>query len=136
MLIAGGFDGTNRLSSAEILRIGSAHTISVEPMPTARSNFAMCKMGKYFYAIGGYNTMVTKTVIRFDGKKWERICDMTVARSALSVVLLKAWPDPNELLCDISVDSKDVENSLCNSESSEDDETNSSKTVATSNDSD
>lgn len=26
----------NRLSSAEILRIGSAHTVDVEPMPIAR----------------------------------------------------------------------------------------------------
>lgn len=36
ILIAGGFDGINRLSSAEILRIGSAHTVNVEPMPIPR----------------------------------------------------------------------------------------------------
>ncbi|KAL3990981.1 Kelch motif family protein [Acanthocheilonema viteae] len=132
MLIAGGFDGSNRLSSAEILRIGSAHTVNVEPMPIARSNFAMCRMGQYFYAIGGYNTMVTKTVVRFDGKKWEQICDITLARSALRVVLLKAWPDPIQLLHDASEDSKDENNSLCNLEFLTSQETNSFEITAAS----
>ncbi|CAG9531721.1 unnamed protein product [Cercopithifilaria johnstoni] len=136
MLIAGGFDGTSRLNSAEILRIGSAHTVNVEPMPIARSNFAMCRMGKYFYAIGGYNTMVTKTVVRFDGKKWEKICDVTLARSALRVVLLKAWPDPIQLLCDKSIERRDADNSLCNSEFSASQENNISEMIVTSNDSD
>lgn len=57
-------------------------------------------MGKYIYAIGGYNTSVTKSVLRFDGKTWERICDLTSPRSALRVVLLKAWPDPAYFLSD------------------------------------
>ncbi|EFO20936.1 hypothetical protein LOAG_07553 [Loa loa] len=136
ILIAGGFDGMNRLSSAEILRIGSAHTVSVEPMPIARSNFAMCKMGNYFYAIGGYNTTVTKTVVRFDGKKWERICDISVPRSALRAVLLKAWSDPIQLLSDTSVNSKDTHHSLCDTDSSKSKETDNSKITAVNNDSD
>lgn len=86
----------------------------------------MCKMGNYFYAIGGYNTTVTKTVVRFDGKKWERICDISVPRSALRVVLLKAWPDPIQLLCDINVDTKDTHSSLCSTESSKSQENNDS----------
>lgn len=77
----------------------------------------MCKMGNYFYAIGGYNTMVTKTVVRFDGEKWEKMCDISTARSALRVVLLKAWPDPDQLL-------RDTHRSLCDTDSSESQETN------------
>uniref|UniRef100_A0A915PFV3 BACK domain-containing protein n=1 Tax=Setaria digitata TaxID=48799 RepID=A0A915PFV3_9BILA len=128
ILIAGGFDGTNRLNSAEILRIGSAHTVNVEPMPSPRSNFAMCKMGNYIYAIGGYNTSVTKSVIRFDGKKWERICDVSVPRSALRVILLKAWPDPVQLLHGKNGNSKNT-NSRCQTKSStESQKTNDSKT--------
>lgn len=76
----------------------------------------MCKIDKYFYAIGGYNTMVTNTVVRFDGKKWERTCDITLARSALRLVLLRAWPDPIELLGDTCGEANDSTNSLCNSE--------------------
>ncbi|VDN04377.1 unnamed protein product [Thelazia callipaeda] len=107
MLIAGGFDGINRLSTAEILRIGSAHTVIVQSMPIPRSNFAMCKMGNYFYAVGGYSTSVTKSVLRFDGKKWERVADISSGRSALKVVILKAWPDPMELFYeDVTVNSE------------------------------
>ncbi|VDN83855.1 unnamed protein product [Brugia pahangi] len=127
ILIAGGYDGTNRLSSAEILRNGSAHTVNVESMPMPRSNFAMCKMGNYFYAIGGYNRTVTKTVVRFDGKKWERICDLSVSRSALRVVLLKAWPDPNELLCNTNTNSEITQNWTYEIESSECQETSGSQ---------
>ncbi|VDM93949.1 unnamed protein product [Onchocerca ochengi] len=131
ILIAGGFDGINRLSSAEILRIGSAHTVNVESMPFPRSNFAMCKMGNYFYAIGGYNTSVIKTVIRFDGKKWERFCDISVARSALRVALLKAWPDPVQMLYDTDVNSTDQrDTSSDKSRSSESQEISNLKQVA------
>lgn len=41
MLIAGGFDGVNRLSSAEILRVGSVHTVPIESMPTPRFGFVL-----------------------------------------------------------------------------------------------
>ncbi|VDM23085.1 unnamed protein product, partial [Wuchereria bancrofti] len=136
ILIAGGYDGTNRLSSAEILRIGSAHTVNVESMPMPRSNFAMCKMGNYFYAIGGYNRTVTKTVVRFDGKKWERICDISVSRSALRVVLLKAWPDPIQLLCNTNTNSETTQNSTCETESSDSQETSSSQITDISDESD
>ncbi|VDO49690.1 unnamed protein product [Brugia timori] len=121
ILIADGYDGINRLSSAEILRIESAHTVNVE------SNFAVCRMGNYFYAIGGYNRMVTKTVVRFDCKKWERICDLSVSRSALRVVLLKAWPDPTKLLCNTNTNSETTQNWTCEIESSESQETSSSQ---------
>ncbi|VDO66711.1 unnamed protein product [Onchocerca flexuosa] len=129
ILIAGGFDGINRLSSAEILRIGSAHTVGVESMPFPRSNFAMCKMGNYFYAIGGYNTSVIKTVIRFDGKKWERLCDISVARSALRVALLKAWPDPIQLLYNTDVNSTDQRDMSSDTGSSESQEISNLKKV-------
>ncbi|KAM3716139.1 Kelch-like ECH-associated protein 1A [Dirofilaria immitis] len=129
MLIAGGFDGNNRLNSTEILRIRSTHTVSVEPMPLPRSNFGMCKMGNYFYAIGGYNISVIKTVIRFDGKKWERICDISVPRSALRVALLIAWPDPVQLLYNASKKSRDGHNTSSNTESSESSEISNLKIV-------
>ncbi|VDM93141.1 unnamed protein product [Litomosoides sigmodontis] len=76
----------------------------------------MCKIDKYFYAVGGYNTMVTNTAVRFDGRKWERTCDITLARSALRLVLLKAWPDPVELLSETSSEANDPNDSLGNSE--------------------
>lgn len=88
-------------------------------------------MGKYFYVIGGYNTMVTKTVIRFDGKKWENICEITLARSALRVVLLKAWTDPLQILCDTDPDTNDTNSSICKSESSASHESNSTSEMTT-----
>ncbi|KAM3728013.1 Kelch-like ECH-associated protein 1B [Dirofilaria immitis] len=94
-----------------------------------RSNFGMCKMGNYFYAIGGYNTSVIKTVIRFDGKKWERICDISVPRSALRVALLIAWPDPVQLLYNASKKSRDGHNTSSNTESSESSEISNLKIV-------
>ncbi|VDN83773.1 unnamed protein product [Brugia pahangi] len=86
-----------------------------------------CRMGNYFYAIGDYNRTVTKTVVRFDGKKWERICDLSVSRSALRVVLLKAWPDPTKLLCNTNTNSETTQNWTYEIESSESQETSSSQ---------
>lgn len=98
ILIAGGFDGLNRIATVEMLRLNSAHTVNLTSMPTPKSNFSMCKMGDFFYAVGGYNAEVVRNAYRFDGKKWEEICGLSVARSAVTLVLLKEWPNPRALL--------------------------------------
>ncbi|VDN85270.1 unnamed protein product [Brugia pahangi] len=51
----------------------------------------------------------------------------SVSRSALCVVLLKAWPDPNELLCNTNTNSEITQNWTYEIESSECQETSGSQ---------
>ncbi|KHN72513.1 Kelch-like protein 10 [Toxocara canis] len=100
IIFAGGFDGNNRLNTVEMLRLGSAHTTPMPPMPFARSNFDLCKLGSKFYAIGGYTTCLTRHVLCFDGHQWDFSHDLCVGRSALRVIVLRGWPDPRWILND------------------------------------
>uniref|UniRef100_A0A914ZXY7 BACK domain-containing protein n=1 Tax=Parascaris univalens TaxID=6257 RepID=A0A914ZXY7_PARUN len=74
-----------RLSSVERLRSSSSYTVMLPPMPSARSNFGMCKYGDIIYVVGGYAKGVTSSVLQFDGYRWSEISALNIARSATKV---------------------------------------------------
>lgn len=63
-----------------------------------RSNFDFCKMGEIIYAVGGYEHTMVRTVLTFDGRKWETKGRLTIPRSALRVILLEHWTNPRSIL--------------------------------------
>uniref|UniRef100_F1L7W0 Kelch-like protein 10 n=1 Tax=Ascaris suum TaxID=6253 RepID=F1L7W0_ASCSU len=100
IVIAGGFDGSARLSSVERLRSCSSYTMILPSMPSARSNFGMCKYGDIIYVVGGYAKGVTSSVLQFDGYRWSEVSALNIARSATKAVVLRAWPNPERIVSD------------------------------------
>ncbi|VDD86668.1 unnamed protein product [Enterobius vermicularis] len=100
ILIFGGYDGAICASSGELLRLGSAHTTELPSLPAPRANFDVCKLGKYFYAVGGWDRdgLYKDTVFRFDRHQWEKINGLRVARCSAKLVVLKAYPNPLSVL--------------------------------------
>uniref|UniRef100_W5MLW6 Kelch-like ECH-associated protein 1b n=1 Tax=Lepisosteus oculatus TaxID=7918 RepID=W5MLW6_LEPOC len=84
----GGFDGTNRLSSAECYNPERDEWKSTAPMNTVRSGAGVCALGNSIYAMGGYDgTNQLNTVERYDieNDRWTFAAPMEHRRSALGV---------------------------------------------------
>lgn len=104
----GGFDGRTRLSSVEQYHPENNEWTMVVSMNCARSGAGKCilnqlinflmsnflgvaSIGKYIYVVGGFDgSTQLSSVERFDteSKKWEFMAEITVARSALSLIAL------------------------------------------------
>ena len=91
IIVAGGFDNTNILSSAERYNPKDNTWTAINPMPTAKYGAQAVGIGSKVYVIGGTTTggAVTKSVYVYDDatKAWSNGTDMNSARSFSSATV-------------------------------------------------
>lgn len=91
----GGFDGTNRLRSAEFYNEEENAWVPVANMINPRSNFGVEVIDGQIIAVGGFNGFQTTfNVEAYDSNsdEWYELRDMHVFRSALSCCVIKGLP--------------------------------------------
>ena len=99
-VIGGHIPGGQASGVVEVLDVASPGgwmTLSSDPMPTARANFALVTDGTYLYAIGGDTTSgnggAVSVVERFDptapaGQRWTTLMSMPVAGNSIGAGVL------------------------------------------------
>ncbi|XP_005740780.2 kelch-like protein 10, partial [Pundamilia nyererei] len=83
----GGFDGNNRLRTAEAYNPHSNTWNLVSSMLTPRSNFGIEVIDDRLFVVGGFNGFTTTSNVEYYDtltNEWYEACDMEIFRSALS----------------------------------------------------
>ncbi|XP_056269504.1 kelch-like protein 10 [Pseudoliparis swirei] len=91
----GGFDGINRLCTAEAYNPVNNSWHEVTPMLTSRSNFGIEVLDDQIFVVGGFNG---NNVESYDvtTNEWTEACDMDIFHSALSCCVVSGLPNMAE----------------------------------------
>ncbi|EYC20907.1 hypothetical protein Y032_0020g127 [Ancylostoma ceylanicum] len=95
MIVLGGFNGDDRLTSVCTWKIGHLSWSEDEPpMRSKRSNFSACFFDDKLVVAGGYSVSSTIAgVEQFDGTEWTDLPDLPTNRSAMKIIVLPDFRD-------------------------------------------
>ena len=84
-----GFDGSQRLNSAERYDIETDQWISISPINQALSGHAAVSIGESIFVLGGWNGSTLKSVEMYDTRsnKWMEITPINTARFHLAAAI-------------------------------------------------
>ena len=95
----GGFNGRNRLRSAEVYNPLTNAWRELSSMSTGRSNFGIEVISNLLFVVGGFNGLTTICDVEYYNimtDEWSVACNMEILRSALSCCVVHGLPNMAE----------------------------------------